>query len=221
MALDTLSEHFTTTPFWWQGFEPPEDPPGTALPGSVDVAVVGAGYTGVSCARTLAEKGLKVLVLDSGRLGRGASTRSGGQITGGVNVGKNPTGKNALEDEARKKLKADMLRECADGMTHLEQLIERYAIDCGYHKTGRLTAFWRPEHYAEWEQKLGELKALTDAGAFMVPPENMRDEIASPGTLKLDWPGQLAAVLAAVGTLVLGAFPGPFLAWLELTLTTL
>jgi glycine/D-amino acid oxidase-like deaminating enzyme len=179
MAQDTLSPDFTTTPFWWKGFEPPEDAPGGALPRSVDVAVVGAGYTGISCARTLAENGVNVLVLDSGRLGRGASTRSGGQITGGVNIGKNPTGKNALEDEAHKKLKADMLRECASGMTHLEHLIERYGIDCGYHRTGRLTAFWKPEHYEEWKKKLGELNALTEAGAFMVPPEKMRDEIAS------------------------------------------
>jgi NADH-quinone oxidoreductase subunit N len=48
----------------------------------------------------------------------------------------------------------------------------------------------------------------------------MREEISSPGTLKLDWPGQLAAVFAAAGTLALGAFPGPFLEWLEVTLTS-
>ena len=43
----------------------------------------------------------------------------------------------------------------------------------------------------------------------------MRDEISSPGSLKLDFGGQMAAVLAAAGTIALGAFPGPFLAWLE------
>lgn len=49
----------------------------------------------------------------------------------------------------------------------------------------------------------------------------MRDEISSPGSLKLDFGGQLAAVLAAAGTLALGAFPGPFLAWLESSLPNL
>ena len=49
----------------------------------------------------------------------------------------------------------------------------------------------------------------------------MRDEIASPGSLRLDFGGQLAALLAAAGTLALGVFPGPFLAWLESTLTSL
>lgn len=49
----------------------------------------------------------------------------------------------------------------------------------------------------------------------------MRDEIASPGSLKLDFGGQLAALLAAAGTLALGVLPGPFLAWLESTLSSL
>ena len=49
----------------------------------------------------------------------------------------------------------------------------------------------------------------------------MKDEITSPGGLKLDFGGQLAAVLAAVGTLALGLLPGPFLDWIESTLATL
>lgn len=49
----------------------------------------------------------------------------------------------------------------------------------------------------------------------------MRDEISSPGGLKLDFGGQLAAVLAAAGTMALGVFPGPFLDWIESTLSTL
>lgn len=174
-----LSVDFTTKPLWWDDFEPPEYPPEGPLPTSVDVVVVGAGYAGVSCARTLSEKGLNVLVLDANRLGQGASTLSGGQITGGVNVGKNPSGKNALEDEGHKSLKSAMLRECASGMELLEKLMERYHIDCGYHRTGRLTAFWKPEHYGDWASKIDELNELTDAGAFMVPAEKMHEEIAS------------------------------------------
>lgn len=49
----------------------------------------------------------------------------------------------------------------------------------------------------------------------------MKDEIESPGGLKLDFGGQFAAVLAAAGTMVLGLFPGPFLNWIESALGTL
>lgn len=48
-----------------------------------DVAVVGGGYMGLSAALHLAEKGLKVVVLEAQRVGFGASGRNGGQVGSG------------------------------------------------------------------------------------------------------------------------------------------
>ncbi len=45
-----------------------------------DVCVIGAGYTGLSSALHLVEKGYKVVVLEAARVGFGASGRNGGQI---------------------------------------------------------------------------------------------------------------------------------------------
>lgn len=50
-----------------------------------DVAVVGAGYTGLWAARTLALAGLKPVVLEAHRAGWGASGRNGGQVGTGFN----------------------------------------------------------------------------------------------------------------------------------------
>lgn len=47
---------------------------------NADVCVIGAGYTGLSAALHLAEAGFKVIVLESARVGWGASGRNGGQI---------------------------------------------------------------------------------------------------------------------------------------------
>lgn len=50
-----------------------------------DVCVIGAGFTGLSAALHLAQKGLSVVVLDAHRVGFGASGRNGGQVSSGYN----------------------------------------------------------------------------------------------------------------------------------------
>jgi glycine/D-amino acid oxidase-like deaminating enzyme len=49
-----------------------------------DVCVVGAGFTGISTALHLAERGYKVHVVEANRVGWGASGRNGGQMIGGI-----------------------------------------------------------------------------------------------------------------------------------------
>lgn len=63
----------------------PERPP---LRGDheVDVCVVGAGYSGLSTALHLAEKGFEVAIVEGARVGWGASGRNGGQIVNGLNA---------------------------------------------------------------------------------------------------------------------------------------
>ncbi|MFN3614527.1 MAG: NAD(P)/FAD-dependent oxidoreductase [Rubrimonas sp.] len=68
-------------PSWWAETAPPAP---AAAPLSRDaraeIAVIGAGYAGLSCAATLAEAGADVRVLDAGPLGWGASGRNGGIV---------------------------------------------------------------------------------------------------------------------------------------------
>jgi len=52
----------------------------------VDVAIVGAGFTGLSAARELTRRGFSVVVLDAHRVGWGASGRNGGQVGSGFNM---------------------------------------------------------------------------------------------------------------------------------------
>lgn len=70
-----------TTPYWWEA-APPEAGLGAEALVDSDVVIVGSGYTGLNAAITLAEAGVSpVTVIDSQRLGEGASTRNGGQLT--------------------------------------------------------------------------------------------------------------------------------------------
>lgn len=50
---------------------------------SADVCIVGAGYTGLSAALHLAQRGYRVVVVEAHRVGFGASGRNGGQVGSG------------------------------------------------------------------------------------------------------------------------------------------
>jgi len=97
-----------------------------ALAGDVraDVAVVGAGFTGISAALSLAERGYDVIVLEAKQVGWGASGRNGGQLIDGfVDTGKIESRLGA--DAAS--LAYRMGLECRDLVV---DRIERYGIDC-------------------------------------------------------------------------------------------
>ena len=70
-----------TEPYWWQAAprEAAAAQPAT-IPKSADVAIVGAGYAGLSAALALARAGRSVVVLDAETPGFGGSSRSGGMI---------------------------------------------------------------------------------------------------------------------------------------------
>jgi gamma-glutamylputrescine oxidase len=68
------------TPPWAPDAGLPRQPP----PPRVDVAVVGAGLTGLSAAYHLARRGVRVAVLDAGAVGAGASGSTGGLVLEGT-----------------------------------------------------------------------------------------------------------------------------------------
>ena len=87
MNTEIFHKNFKAQPFWWEAHRPSALPE-FALPREARVAIVGAGYAGLSAALELTAQGLDCLVLDANEPGFGASTRNGGMVSGGVNVGK-------------------------------------------------------------------------------------------------------------------------------------
>jgi glycine/D-amino acid oxidase-like deaminating enzyme len=118
-----------------------------------DVAIVGAGYTGVSTALYLAERGYDVALLESYRVGWGASGRNGGQLIDGfVEVEK--IGKRfgfAAADMAYR-----MGLESRDIVVNR---IEQYAIDCEL-KMAYLDLALRPADMRRFEQELASKRRM-------------------------------------------------------------
>ncbi|MGY2361386.1 NAD(P)/FAD-dependent oxidoreductase [Pseudomonas azotoformans] len=91
----------------------------------VDVAIVGAGYTGLSTALHLAERGVSVCVLEANEPGWGASGRNGGQV--------NPTLKYDPEQLVQMygPERAEPLISTVSSSADLVfKLIEKHRIDC-------------------------------------------------------------------------------------------
>lgn len=118
---------------------------------SADVCVVGAGYTGLSAALHLAERGYSVIVLEAQRVGWGASGRNGGQI-----------GTGQRREEAW--LEARFGRDTARQLFHLAEeskalvrtRISRHAIDCEP-GSGQLLCAARPAHIDALKRRADKL----------------------------------------------------------------
>jgi len=175
MAASVFHPEFKAAPYWWEAFRPgPGDP--VDPPARIDVAIVGAGYAGLSAAIELADLGVRAVVLEAGDPGQGASTRSGGSISGGVNVGKSFSGKSLDPNSA---LSRAMLSDASDAFGLIDRLIEREGIECSWRKNGRFVGAWTPKHFAAQAGRVDLLNGAAASGCSMVPRERQREEIAS------------------------------------------
>ncbi len=113
-----------------------------------DVAVVGAGFTGVSTTLYLAERGYDVALVESNRIGWGASGRNGGQLIDGF------TNVEKFQKRSGQQAEADMVRqmglECRDIVV---QRIEQYSIDCDL-KLGYIDIAAKPKELQGLEEFL-------------------------------------------------------------------
>lgn len=120
----------------------------------VDVAVIGGGFTGVATALELAQKGMKVALVEAQRVGWGQSGRNGGQVTGSL------SGDGAI----RKQLAARIGGDAADdfvwhlrwrGHDIIRERVARYDIQCDL-KRGHLHTAYTPSHLRELRQAYDE-----------------------------------------------------------------
>ena len=155
----------TRTHGLWQASAPPT-PRTTPLREkiAVDVAVIGAGYTGLSAALHLAEGGRSVAVLEAAEIGFGASGRNVGLVNAGMWV---------LPDELPKRLGATygerLLHTLGNAPSLVFDLVAKHGIECEAARHGTLHCAAGAsgltglrERAAQWE-RLGAPVRLLDA----------------------------------------------------------
>ena len=103
-----------------------------------DIAIVGAGYTGLGAALELAHYGQSIIMLDAGALGDGASGRNGGQVHIGQRLDPQ-TLTSLIGDDAARAL-WDLAEDARQNLIH--ELQGSFAIHCDY-RAGVLHAWHR------------------------------------------------------------------------------
>jgi glycine/D-amino acid oxidase-like deaminating enzyme len=118
------------------------------LPNRVDVAVIGAGFTGLSAARTLAKRDAKVAVLESETIGWGASSRNGGMVLTGLKLGV-----NELISKYGRERTQRMYAASLQTIDSVEQIIREEAIDCDFSRCGHLEVACKQKHFDDYERQ--------------------------------------------------------------------
>jgi gamma-glutamylputrescine oxidase len=138
-----------------------------------DVCIIGAGFTGISAALELAEKGMSVVVLEAERIGFGASGRNGGQIVNGYSRDFETIERRFGPDTARKL--SVMSREGGD---IIRSRVARHGIGCDLRDGGFFAAF-TPKQMREFETVKASCESYGLDGMEMVGKADLARYVSS------------------------------------------
>lgn len=161
------------TSFWLDGL-PTAPALSTDVESSIDVAIIGSGYTGLHAAIEVARGGCTTMVLDAQDPGWGCSTRNGGQISTSI--------KPSLEKLAAKHgvARAKAIRkEGETALNWIGDFVTSEGLDCDFVRNGRFHAAHTPGHYEKIAREAETMNRDEGIEAFAVPRAEQRRELGS------------------------------------------
>ena len=160
--------------YWLTTAEFPAVDAARPLPEAVDVAVIGAGFTGLSAARTLAKRGAKVAVLESETIGWGASSRNGGMVLTGMKLGV-----NQLISRYGRELTQRMYAASLATIDCVEQIVREEAIDCDFSRCGHLEVACKQKHFDDYARQAEVIAREFHHTLRVVEKQDLNSEIGS------------------------------------------
>lgn len=140
---------------------------------TVDVCIIGGGFTGVSSALNLAEKGYSVALLESHFIGFGASGRNGGQLIRGLG------GTKQLKKIYGEEIEEFIERYRWRGNEIVERNIKKYQIQCDL-KYGFIDVAFKDRQVRELQEDWEDNQGRQHGDKFhMVSQEELADYVGS------------------------------------------
>src|SRR5260221_1988809 len=144
------------------------------LPDDIAVVVVGGGFCGLSAARSLAKRGVKVAVLEAETLGWGASSRNGGMVLTGMKLPVPTLIKRYGRDTVRKMYAASL-----ESIDCVEHIVREENIECGFSRCGHLEVACKQAHFDGYEESAVLIKREFGHELRIIPKSELRAEIGS------------------------------------------
>ena len=173
MTYSFCSDDFAARPFWWPARED-DEASADALPETVDVLIVGAGYTGLHCALQTARAGRDTLVIDAEQPGWGCSTRNGGQISGEIKPDFDELRRRFGSDQARA-----LILEAREALRWIGDFVDENEINCDYRRCGRFVAAHNRRQFDRLRREAEQQPAGLEQSVNIVPPGEQSSEIES------------------------------------------
>ena len=162
-----------TSSYYAASANPSPDRPALSGAQEIDVCVVGAGYSGLSTALHLVEKGYSVAIIEGARVGWGASGRNGGQIVNGLNASLQTIKKRYGADTAT--FVAGLVQE---GGQIIRERIKTYDIACDLKELNIFTGLTKA-HMKELEERQAVWKTYGIDNQEMLDKDQLRAHINS------------------------------------------
>jgi glycine/D-amino acid oxidase-like deaminating enzyme len=164
---------FSESNYWLGTASMPTGTPGE-LPSRVDVAIIGAGFTGLSAARTLAKGGATVAVLEANSIGWGASSRNGGMVLTGLKLDPATLAKRYGIETTRRMYSASLA-----SIDLVEQIVREENIDCNFSRCGHLEVACKQSHFDSYARSAEVIAREFNHQLRIVPRSKLSEEISS------------------------------------------